>query len=69
MSITKSIIESFELKDGAEVYVQSGALTDVSLSFDNNTHGYTQRLTFGEAQTLANRLIQVIKEVQENGKA
>jgi hypothetical protein len=66
MAITKSVIENFELANGMEIYVQSSRLgKQVSLSFDGNDTGYTIRLETEEALTLANKLLQVLREANE----
>jgi hypothetical protein len=65
MAIKKSSIENFDLSDGTSVYVQSSHMGGISLSFDGAGSQYMQRLSFNEAKELAEKLIQVLQEVEE----
>lgn len=67
MSVNKSIIETFELEDSTEVYIQSGIFKDIALSFDGKQSQFMQRLPLNDAEKLVAKLKQVIKEAKENG--
>ena len=66
MAVKKTIIENFELEDGTEVYVQSGNLTDVSLSFDGRNQQYVHQLTAKEARILLNHLAIVLDDIERS---
>lgn len=64
MSVTKSILESFELSTGTEVTIQASRSDRVVLSIDSSESNHSYYMTTLEAIKLASLLNVVINEQQ-----
>lgn len=67
MSVSKSVIEDFELTSGVLVTIQASQHGGIYVIFESRDQSYNQKMTLNEAFELQKKLNQVIVEARENG--